>query len=116
MRRPQSVVTQIEAAVFYGGSFQDEQTGAQFEDMLDKFDNARAFRALLSNGRHPDGYSPRSISRWYEFLEFYLSERIPELNPLLRTLGAPEFGKSFKMDDAYFEETDSRRMKPTQPR
>lgn len=98
------LVPNIETAVFYGGSFQDEQTGAQFGDMMDRFSNARAFRALLSNGRHPDGYSPRSISRWYEFLEFYLSERIPELNPLLRTLGAPEFGKSFKMDEAYFEE------------
>jgi hypothetical protein len=72
--------------------------------MMDRFDSTRSLKVLLSNGRHPDGYSPRSISRWYEFLEFYVSERIPVLNPLLRTLGAPEFGKSFGMDDAYFEE------------
>ena len=34
------LVTQIDTAVFLAGAFQDEQTGASFAGMLDKFENA----------------------------------------------------------------------------
>jgi len=98
------LVEQIETAVYYGGSFQDEQTGAQFGAMLDRFHSAAAFKVQLSNGRHPDGYSPGSVYRWYEFLEFYLAERIPELSPLVRSFGSSQFGSSFGMDEVTFED------------
>ncbi|MBJ94031.1 MAG: hypothetical protein CMP23_06075 [Rickettsiales bacterium] len=98
------LVEQIDTAVFYGGSFQDEQTGAQFGAMLDRFDQAAALKIQLSNGRHPDGYSPASVYRWFEFLEFYLAERIPHLNPLIRSFGSSQFGSSFGLDEVIFEE------------
>ena len=98
------LVEQIEAPVFYGGSFQDEQTGAQFGEMLGSFDNARHLKVHLTNGRHPDGYSPNIVFYWFEFLEFYLSERIPVLNPLVRAFGATEFGNIFGMTEFSFIE------------
>jgi len=96
------LVEQIEAPVFYAGSFQDEQTGALFGAMMDRFYNADVLKVLLTNGRHPDGYAPQAVYPWFEFLEFYVSERIPELNPIMQTLGAAEFGNSFEMDNASF--------------
>jgi len=98
------LVEQIQAPVFYSGSFQDEQTGAQFGAMLDRFHNSASVKIQIGNGRHPDGYSPHSVYRMFEFLEFYLAERIPEMNPLVRAVGAPEFGNSFGMDSTIFEE------------
>lgn len=98
------LVSQIEAPVFYGGSFQDEQTGAQFGTMLQSFDQSEHLRVMLGNGRHPDGYSPIHAFRWYEFLEFYVSERVPAMNPLVRVVGGAEFGDFFGMEGYQFPE------------
>ena len=98
------LVSQIESPVFYGGSFQDEQTGAQFGTMLQSFDQSRMLKVMIGNGRHPDGYSPIHVFRWYEFLEFYVAERVPKMNPLVRSLGGTEFGNFFGMDGYQFPE------------
>jgi uncharacterized protein len=98
------LVEDIELPVFYGGSFQDEQTGAQFGDMLDRFHSTAALKVQITNGRHPDGYAPNAVSRWFEFLEFYVAERIPVLNPFIRAFGADEFGGTFGMEETDFEE------------
>ena len=65
---------------------------------------SESFKALIGNGRHPDGYAPHAVYRWFEFLEFYVAERTPFLNPLIRTFGPAEFGGSFGMDYVLFEE------------
>lgn len=98
------LVQQIEAPVFYGGAFQDEQTGAQFGGMLDRFYQTESLKVIIANGRHPDGFSPFSLHRWFEFLEFYVAERIPVLNPVIRTLGGQAFGDLFGMDNVELEE------------
>jgi uncharacterized protein len=98
------LVEQIETPVYYGGVFQDEQTGAQFGAMLDHFYQTKALKVQIGNGRHPDGFAPHSVYRWFEFLEFYVAERVPVLNPLLRLFGPVEFGGSFGMDEADFED------------
>jgi len=85
----------IQAAVFLGGQWQDEQTGAQFGTLLDRFDSARASRFFVSNGRHPDGYAPDVVFAWHEFLEFYLAERVPSLNAAIRLAAAGEFAGTF---------------------
>ena len=98
------LVEQITAPVFLAGAFQDEQTGALFGSMLDRFESSRALKVILTNGRHPDGYAPHSLYRWFEFLEFYLSGRTPVLNPLVRAAGSNAFGNPFGMDETVFEE------------
>jgi uncharacterized protein len=82
------LVGDIEAPVFLSGAFQDEQTGAQFTAMVDEFESTSVFRANLWNGRHPDGYGPANVMRWFEFLELYVADRVPVLHPVLR-LGLP---------------------------
>lgn len=91
------LVRDIDTAVFVTGAFQDEQTGAQFGAMLDNFEDARALRVGLWNGRHPDGYSPMNLMQWFEFLELYVAERVPKVPDALRAAGvqnvvADEFG------------------------
>jgi uncharacterized protein len=98
------LVEQIIAPVFYGGAFQDEQTGASFGHFLDRFTATSSLKVLITNGRHPDGYAPHAAFRWYEFLEFYVAKRIPVLNSALRIVGAEQFGDSFGMETASFEE------------
>jgi predicted acyl esterase len=97
------LVREIEAPVFYGGQFHDEQTGAQFGAFLDGFHATRSLKVLLANGRHPDGFAIGAVSRWFEFLEFYVAGRIPEIHPVMRTVGAEQFGDLFGMTGAMFE-------------
>lgn len=98
------LVSQITAPVFYGGVFQDEQTGGQFGDMLDQFSQSSSLKVLISNGRHPDGFSPESIAMWFEFLELYVAKRIPVLNPAIRIAAADDFGSVFGMSQTDFPE------------
>jgi len=96
------LVQKIQAPVYLGGAFQDEQTGAQFGRMIDKFRDSSDARFLLQNGRHPDGYAPDIVFDWYEFLEFYVAERIPKLNPAFRALAGQQFGAAFGLQHYTF--------------
>lgn len=97
------LVEKIDVPVYLTGAWQDEQTGPQFADMLGNFDNAPITRFTMFNGRHPDGYLPLNLSRWYEFLGFYVDGEMPRLNPIIRA-GAPAvFEDEFGMPGLSFE-------------
>lgn len=98
------LVEQIEAPVFLGGAWQDEQTGALFGGLTDRFTNSRATRLMLTNGRHPDGYAPFAVYRWWEFLELYVAERVPRMDLLIRSVGALPIGSAFGLEDAEWED------------
>ncbi len=93
------LVKDISAPVYLTGAFQDEQTGAQFAGMINDFDTAQVFKAAIWNGRHPDGYAPSNLIRWFEFLEFYVAKRVPKLNPLVRAGLPAEIGMNFNLND-----------------
>jgi predicted acyl esterase len=97
------LVRDINVPVYLTGAFQDEQTGAQFNTMVDNFDHAPVLRVALWNGRHPDGYAPSNVVRWFEFLEFYVAERVPILNPVIRAAAAPILASSFNLRDTELE-------------
>jgi predicted acyl esterase len=97
------LVEQIEAPVFLGGAWQDEQTGALFGGLTDRFAGSRATRLLLTNGRHPDGYAPFAVYRWWEFLELYVAERVPRMDELIRSIAADSIGGEFGLQDAEWE-------------
>jgi uncharacterized protein len=97
------LVGDIEAPVFISGAFQDEQTGPQFTALLDAFTSAPVVRANLWNGRHPDGYGPANLMRWFEFLEFYVAQRVPRLNPVVRALAPPVLAGQFHLRDIELE-------------
>ena len=97
------LVRRIDDPVFIGGAFQDEQTGPQFTTMLDHFDNAPVLRVGLWNGRHPDGYGPVNLMRWFEFLELYVAHRVPVLQPLLRAAAPAVLADQFGLEDVEIE-------------
>jgi len=97
------LVREIDVPVFLTGAWQDEQTGPQFGDMLANFDQAPVTKFTMFNGRHPDGYTPRILSRWYEFLSFYVRREVPKLGPGLRALAPAAFEDFFHMPGLEFE-------------
>ena len=92
------LVQQIDVPVLITGAFQDEQTGPLFTGMLQDFTSAPVFRARLWNGRHPDGYSPMNTAAWFEFLELYVNDEVPEMDELLLVGLPPELAKEFKVE------------------
>ncbi len=97
------LVADIEVPVFLTGAWQDEQTGPQFADMLARFDKAPITRFTMFNGRHPDGYTPLLLSRWYEFLELYVHQEVPRLSDGLRAAAPAEFARAFGVEGLAFE-------------
>ena len=97
------LVGDIDVPVFLTGAFQDEQTGPQFTAMVDGFDSAPIVRVGLWNGRHPDGYGPQNLGRWYEFLELYVAERVPAMNPLVAAALPVEIASTFEFTDVEFQ-------------
>lgn len=85
------------------GAFQDEQTGPQFTSTIDHFDRAPVRKVGLWNGRHPDGYAPSNIVRWFGFLEFYVAGPVPRLNPVIRAAAPPLLASAFGLQDTELE-------------
>jgi uncharacterized protein len=97
------LVPDIEAPTFITGAFQDEQTGPQFTAMLDDFHSTEILRVGLWNGRHPDGYGPANIVRWFEFLELYVAKRVPEMHPFVRLVAPALLAEQFGLEDVTLE-------------
>jgi predicted acyl esterase len=94
---------QVEVPTFITGAFQDEQTGPQFIELIDNFEQAPLVRVSLWNGRHPDGYTPMNIIRWFEFLELYVNREVPRLDPLVRAGAPSQFADNFGVEDVELE-------------
>ncbi|MEM7155308.1 MAG: CocE/NonD family hydrolase [Myxococcota bacterium] len=98
------LIQQIDVPVYHTGAFQDEQTGAQFASMFDRYAEREENKFILYNGRHPDGYAPLVLTRWWEFLEFYVAGRVPRMNDLVRAAAGAEFGSAFGAEGLGFED------------
>ncbi len=108
---PQSFAGDIEVPVFTAGAWQDEQTGGHFVPLWSALKNAPLTRFTGYNGIHADGYTPDILIEWHNFLSFYLTDEIPEIPPLVRTL-APLlfldfFGESLEIPPDRFLMYDS---------
>lgn len=74
---PHRFVHEIDVPVFLVGQLQDEQTGPHFPILFDNFTSAPVRRFTMSNGVHPDGFSPQILAEWFNFLSFYVDRSIP---------------------------------------
>ncbi len=84
---PRTFVDRITVPTFIAGAWQDEQTGGRFSTMLDNF-TTDVLKVHLYNGAHADSLGPESLLRATEFLDVYVADRTPRLDPLVR-FGAP---------------------------
>jgi predicted acyl esterase len=85
---PATFVDKINVPVFIAGSWQDEETGGHFPEMLDNFAPGIVVKATLMNGIHADGLGPEVITRWSEFLDFFVAHRVPRISPTARLIAA----------------------------
>jgi predicted acyl esterase len=74
---PVTFVDRINVPVFLAGSWQDEQVGPYFATMLDHFTGTDKLHFTLVNGTHVDPLGPEIFPRWFEFLSFYVDQKIP---------------------------------------
>ena len=81
---PATFVHDIDVPVFIAGSWQDQETGSHFADMLGDFAPGVPVKVTLENGVHADSLNPTILSRWVEFLDFYVARRIPSISPAQR--------------------------------
>jgi predicted acyl esterase len=58
----------------------------------------------MFNGRHPDGYTPLTLTRWAEFLDFFVARKIPRLNPAIRLFQEELLASIFGARGLRFEE------------
>jgi uncharacterized protein len=83
---PVNFVNRIDVPVFIAGAWQDEETGAHFAEMLDRFAPNVVVKATLVNGMHSDSLGPGLLTRWAEFLDFYVARRVPTISPATRLI------------------------------
>jgi predicted acyl esterase len=110
---PVTFVDRINVPVFLAGAWQDEQTGPHFATMLDRFSGAPVKRFTLVNGNHTESLTPEIMSRWFEFLELYVAQRVPDMpvgfyaiGP--QVIGASTWGSTVPFPEPRFDpETDS---------
>ena len=90
----------IEAAVFYTSSFQDEQVGGRAPLMFDDLTSAPVVRLNAWNGAHVDGFAPQNLVEWKTFMDLYVNgEQTPRSLPF--ELFAPlVFGEAFGVSPA----------------
>ena len=69
--------THITVPVFVAGAAQDEQTGPQWTALLSSLPHSTPVYANLVNGNHIDSTDPQIISRWLEFLDIYVAQKVP---------------------------------------
>jgi uncharacterized protein len=92
---PATFVHDIDVPVFIAGSWQDEETGSHFADMLGDFAPGVPLKVTLMNGIHADSLSPEVLSRWVEFLDFYVARKIPVIPPATRALASALLAQVF---------------------
>ncbi|HVC67464.1 MAG TPA: CocE/NonD family hydrolase [Acidimicrobiales bacterium] len=69
--------THIRVPVFVSGATQDEQTGPQWPALLTALHGDPHVYATLVNGGHIDSTDPQTLSRWLEFLDLYVADKVP---------------------------------------
>ena len=76
---PATFVRDIDVPVFLAGAWQDQETGSHFANMLDDFSPGIPLKVTLMNGVHQDSLGPAVLTRWVEFLDFYVARAIPSI-------------------------------------
>ncbi|MBK5231628.1 MAG: CocE/NonD family hydrolase [Thermoleophilia bacterium] len=87
-RSPSTWYSRIKVPVFLLGQFEDEQTSAHFAESLGKLKNNKNVWITLQNGVHCDSLGPSSITRWVEFMNLFVADRIPVVPALIMSQSA----------------------------
>ncbi len=76
-RSPEGWARHITVPVFQVGALQDEQTGPQWPTMIAAYAHDSHVWVTMLNGTHADSLGPGTITRWLEFLDLYVADKVP---------------------------------------
>jgi len=85
-RSPTAWASNIRVPVFLVGALQDEQVGPQWPAVITALHGDNHVYVTMMNGTHTDSLGPDTISRWLEFLDLYVADRVPTPSPTLDAL------------------------------
>ena len=85
-RSPSTWARRVDVPVFVSGAFQDEQTGGQWPAIIEALSHDPRVWATITNGTHIDSLGPGTITRWLEFLDLYVADKVPTPSPTLTSL------------------------------
>ena len=85
-RAPATWARRAAVPVFVSGAFQDEQTGGQWPAIIKDLSHDSRVWATITNGTHIDSLGPGTITRWLEFLDLYVADKVPTPSPTLTSL------------------------------
>ena len=94
---PNQLSQNIKVPVFLAGSWQDEQTGAGWPDLIPGLLGRVPLKVTMTNGTHSDSLGPDVITRWAEFLDFYVAREqgvFHQNTPLTLAETASVFGET----------------------
>lgn len=87
-RSPAAWMSKIKVPTFLIGQFQDEQTGGHFAESLGLLAKNPNVWLTLQNGVHADSLGPSTLTRWVEFLNLFVADRIPKVSPTVLALSS----------------------------
>ena len=76
---PDVFVHQIAAPTFLVGQVEDDQTGGRWPELINHFNPSTPLKVTIQNGTHVDSFDPAIVTRWGEFLDFYVAHRVPSI-------------------------------------
>ena len=82
-RAPGDWLKSAEVPVFLTGQYQDEQTGGHFPESLSNLRGNRNVWVTMQNGIHTDSLGPLAMTRWVEFLDLFVANRVPRVPGVL---------------------------------
>jgi hypothetical protein len=85
-RSPTVWASRIKVPVFMVGALEDEQVGPQWPALITALHGNKNLYVTMLNGTHTDSLGPDTISRWLEFLDIYVADRVPTASPTLNAL------------------------------
>ncbi len=92
-RSPAAWAAKTQVPVFLSGAFQDEQTGGQWPAIVSALSSDPNVWVTMINGTHTDSLGPGTISRWLEFLDIFVAQKVPQKSALLTTLAPLLYGQ-----------------------
>ncbi len=87
-RTPGTWLARDRVPTFLVGQLQDEQTGGHFPESLGGLAKNPKVWITLQNGVHVDSLGPDVATRWAEFLNLYVGDRIPKIPPSVLALSS----------------------------
>ncbi|MGH8997305.1 MAG: CocE/NonD family hydrolase, partial [Acidimicrobiales bacterium] len=94
LRSPTDWAAHITVPVFLAGALEDEQVGPQWPAIATALRRDKDVYVTMTNGTHIDSLGPDTITRWLEFLDLYVADRVPTAQPILGALAPAVYAQA----------------------